>query len=121
LREVIDRLKSLGISQLPVVDDGKLRGIVAEVDVLRHLVTGGKTLDSPVGALTEGDYGTVSPNTKIELLQNVLADAKVAIVTEHEEVLGIITKIDLIDYLAKHPPGAPSQPPPAVPSASSLP
>jgi cystathionine beta-synthase len=114
LREVIEMLKSLDISQLPVVDDGKLRGIVAEVDVLRHLVTGGKTLDSPVGALTEGDYGTVSPDTKIELLQNVLADAKVAIVTERESVVGIVTKIDLIDYLAKHPPGgAPSQPPSA--------
>src|ERR1700761_2896906 len=40
VREVIDTLKSLGISQLPVVEDGKLRGIVAEVDLLRHLVTG---------------------------------------------------------------------------------
>src|SRR5579883_1430306 len=38
LREVIDQMKSLGISQLPVVGDGKLRGIVAEVDLLRALV-----------------------------------------------------------------------------------
>ena len=100
VREAIDQLKALGISQLPVVENGKLKGIVAEVDLLRHLVTGQKTLDSPVGELIESDYATVTPNTKIELLQSVLADAKVAIVEEDEKVVGIVTKIDLIDFLA---------------------
>ena len=102
VRDVIATLKKLGISQLPVVVRGKLTGIVAEVDVLRHLVTGQKTLDSTIGELVEGDYGTVTPDTKIELLQGVLNDAKVAIVAnEKEEVVGIITKIDLIDFLAR--------------------
>src|SRR6185295_9437096 len=68
VKDVISKLKTLGISQLPVIgDDGKLRGIVGEVDLLRHLVTGGKTLDSTVGELVEGDYATVTPQTKIEL------------------------------------------------------
>jgi len=102
VREVIDTLKSLGISQLPVVENGKLAGIVAEVDLLRHLVTGAKTLDSEVGELVESDYATVTPDTKIELLQGVLADAKVAIAVDDQEVVvGIVTKIDLIDFLAK--------------------
>ncbi len=109
VRDVIATLKKLGISQLPVVERGKLRGIVAEVDLLRHLVTGQKTLDSSIGELVEGDYATVTPDTKIELLQSVLADAKVAIVTDHEQVAGIVTKIDLIDFLARPP--ARSQPP----------
>ena len=34
------RMKRHGISQLPVVENGKLRGIVDEVDLLRHLVKG---------------------------------------------------------------------------------
>ncbi len=106
VREVIAILKSLGISQLPVVEKGKLRGIVGEVDLLRHLVTGQKKLDSTIGELIEGDYATVTPDTKLELLQGVLADAKVAIVTEGESVVGIVTKIDLIDFLAKGPPAA---------------
>lgn len=101
VRDAIDTLKASGISQLPVVDDGKLRGIVAEVDLLRHLVSGKKTLESPVGEIAEGDYATVTPDTKIELLQSALADAKVAMVTEHDALVGIVTKIDLIDFLAK--------------------
>jgi cystathionine beta-synthase len=114
VREVIDTLKTLGISQLPVVENGKLRGIVAEVDLLRHLVTGLKTLDSAIGELVEGDYATVTPNTKIELLQGVLADAKVAIVQEQEKVVGIVTKIDLIDFLARAATTHASAPPPAA-------
>jgi cystathionine beta-synthase len=101
VRDVIDTLKSCGISQLPVLEGGKLKGIVAEVDLLRHLVSGHKTLDSSIGELIEGDYATVTPNTKLELLQGVLADAKVAIVEDADQVVGIVTKIDLIDFLAR--------------------
>ena len=54
-----------------------------------------------IGEVVEDDYATVTPNTKIELLQGVLADAKVAIVEDRGEVLGIVTKIDLIDFLAR--------------------
>jgi cystathionine beta-synthase len=113
LRDVVDQMKTLSISQLPVVDGGKMRGIVAEVDLLRALVAGGKTLDTPIGEVVEDDYATVTPNTKIELLQGVLADAKVAIVEERGEIVGIVTKIDLIDFLAKHKAAAPSLPPPS--------
>jgi cystathionine beta-synthase len=114
LRDVIDQMKSLGISQLPVVDQGKMRGIVAEVDLLRALVSGGKTLDTPIGEVVEDDYATVTPNTKIELLQSVLADAKVAIVEERDQIVGIVTKIDLIDFLAKHSPAAAASSSPSV-------
>jgi cystathionine beta-synthase len=103
VRDVVATLKSLGISQLPVLESGKLRGIVAEVDLLRHLVSGAGTLDSSIASLVESDYATVTPETKIELLQSVLSDAKMAIVTEGDGVVGIITKIDLIDFLAKRP------------------
>jgi cystathionine beta-synthase len=115
LREVIALMKATEISQLPVVDGTKLRGIVAEVDLLRALVTGGKTFESPIADVVEDDYATVTPNTKIELLQSVLADAKVAIVEDGGEVLGIVTKIDLIDFLARtaQKPSIPPQAPKA--------
>jgi cystathionine beta-synthase len=112
IRDVIDQMKSLSISQLPVVERGRMRGIVGEVDVLRALVSGGKTLDTPIAEVVEDDYATVTLNTKLELLQGVLADAKVAIVEDRDEVIGIVTKIDLIDFLAK-PKAVPATVPPA--------
>jgi cystathionine beta-synthase len=103
VRDVVATLKNMGISQLPVIEHGKLKGIVAEVDLLRHLVSGERTLESSIAGLVESDYATVTPDTKIELLQSVLSDAKVAIVTEQDSVVGLVTKIDLIDYLARRP------------------
>ncbi len=101
VREVIGLMKSHGISQVPVLAGGKLRGMVHEVDLLRHLVDGRGTLDSSIGDLVESDYATVTPSTKVELLKGVLSDAKLAIVLEKESVIGVISKIDLIDYLAR--------------------
>ena len=102
VKDVIATLKQLGISQLPVVEKGKLRGVIGEIDLLRHLVSGGqKASGSTIAALVESDYATVTPDTKIELLQGVLADARAAIVMDSESVVGILTKIDLIEYLSK--------------------
>jgi cystathionine beta-synthase len=76
--------------------------VVGEIDLLRHLVAGGqKAANSSIEALVESDYATVTPDTKLELLQGVLAEARAAIVVERDAVVGILTKIDLIEYLAK--------------------
>lgn len=101
VRDVINRMKTNGISQLPVVEDGRLCGAVAEVDLLRYLVSGESSLESAVGSLAESDYATVSADTKIELLQGLLSDARMAIVLDGDKIAGVITKIDLIDFLAK--------------------
>ena len=101
VRDVIARMKAHGISQLPVVDAGKVTGAVAEVDLLRYLVSGEHSLDSAVGVLAESDYATVSPRTSIENLQGLLNDARMAIVTDEGKIVGVVTKIDLIDYLAR--------------------
>lgn len=101
VRDVVARMKAHGISQLPIVDGTKLVGAIAEVDLLRYLVAGESSLDSPVGDLAASDYATVSVTTKIELVQGLLNDARMAVVVEDDEIRGVITKIDLIDYLAR--------------------
>ncbi len=116
VRDVIATLKELGISQLPVVEKGRLAGVVGEVDLLRHLVTGKKKLDSTIAEIVESDYATVTPDTKLELVQGVLADARAAIVMDGDTVVGIVTKIDLIEFLARQKgDDAPASiPPPAM-------
>lgn len=101
VRDVIARMKQHGISQLPVLSDDKLVGAVTEVDLLRYLVSGEQSLDNAIGPIVESNYATVTSETKIELVQNVLNDARMAIVLDHDRITGLITKIDLIDYLAR--------------------
>lgn len=101
VRDVIGRMKAHGISQLPVMRDDALLGVVAEVDLLRYLVSGESSLEGAVEQVVESDFATVTPDTKILSLQQVLSEARIAIVLEDDRIAGIITKIDLIDYLAR--------------------
>ncbi len=97
--EVVNKLKEFGISQMPVVQEGKLRGLIHEGDLLKALVSG-RTQDTQIQDMVESDYATVTPTTRVELIKNVLNDAKIAIVMDRETIVGVISKIDLIDYLA---------------------
>jgi cystathionine beta-synthase len=97
--EVVNQLKKFGISQLPVVDDGKLKGLIHEGDLLKALVQG-KTQDTKIAAMVESDYATVTPATRVELIKNVLNDAKIALVMDEGNIVGLVSKIDLIDFLA---------------------
>ncbi|MDD9939335.1 MAG: CBS domain-containing protein, partial [Myxococcales bacterium] len=101
VRDVIATLKDHGISQIPVLKDGKLIGVVTEVSLLRYLATGEQSLNSTVEELVESDYATVSRNTSIESVYGLLGDARMAIVLDGEDLVGVITKIDVIEYLAR--------------------
>jgi len=102
VRDVISRMKAHGISQLPVLDGERLLGAVAEVDLLRYLVSGEHSLESPVGVLAETDYATVTAQTAVERVQGLLGDVRMAIVLADDgRIAGVVTKIDLIDYLAR--------------------
>jgi cystathionine beta-synthase len=101
IRRVIPLLKENSISQVPVLEDGKMIGMLAEVDLLNHLVKSDGKLDDTIDALIESDYATVTPATRVSLLRTIFNDAKLVVVKEGDSVAGIITKIDLIEYLAE--------------------
>ncbi len=103
VREVIAVMRDTGFSQLPVLEGegGRLAGIVAESDLLDFLVKGEGGLEATIDALVESDYATVSPATRIALLRNIFNDAKMVVVESGDQIVGVITKIDLIEYLAE--------------------
>jgi cystathionine beta-synthase len=101
IRDVIARMKAHGISQLPVIQQGKLLGAVTEVDLLHHLVRGESSPEKTIEGVMQSDYATVTLDTKLELVQDSLNNARMAIVLDKDHVVGIITKIDLIEYLSR--------------------
>jgi len=113
VKDVIAELKDHGFSQIPVVKQGRLIGVVTEVAVLRYLASGEYSLTSSIGELVESDYATVSPNTSVESVQSLLGQARIAVVTDQDEIVGVITKIDLIEYLARGRNRGSVRPPPA--------
>jgi cystathionine beta-synthase len=99
---VIERMKARGVSQMPVVDEtGRYTGMVTEVDLLQHLLLPehekGETIADIV---SQEEAVAVCPDTSLEMLPEIFGAGKVAIVLEGDCPVGIVTKIDLIDYLA---------------------
>ena len=100
LKNVIGLMKEHGISQIPVTDSGRLSGLVSELDLLNYLLANPGKMDTSIDELVEADYATVTPQTKIKLLKTIFNDAKLVCVLERDDLMGVISKIDLIDYLA---------------------
>lgn len=96
--EVIGRMKSHGISQLPVVNDSKVVGLVNEADVLDHLLGDGDH-DSAVESIARPNFAVVESSDRIGMMGSLFGDGRVLIVVDNDELVGIITKIDFIDFV----------------------
>ncbi|TPV92598.1 MAG: cystathionine beta-synthase [Myxococcales bacterium FL481] len=108
VRAAVGVLKEHGISQLPVLDgNGRHCGIVSEIDLLNSLVDNPTRVDDTIADLISSDYATVTTHTRLQLLKHIFNDARVVLAVEGEKLLGVLTKIDLMDYLASaHPASA---------------
>ncbi|HSV85686.1 MAG TPA: cystathionine beta-synthase [Levilinea sp.] len=103
IKAVVARMKEYGFSQLPVVsDEGKLVGIISEVDLLDHLLLDSHVHDpdETIAAIVNPNVHTVAPGASIEQVLPAFEQGKLVAVTDGEYPVGILTKIDLIDYLA---------------------
>ncbi len=100
--DVIRRMKEHGISQLPVVDEqGCYAGIVTESDLLQHLFLQEHEEGETIADVIDGKAGVaLGVDTPLSELTGIFGQQKVAVVLEDRRPVGIVTKIDLIEYLA---------------------
>lgn len=101
LQTVYNRMKSYEISQIPVLDDAGIVGIVDESDLLSAIYA--KNYDFRTTSIAEVmsiGLTKVLPGDSIEKLFDILNFGFTAIVEDKSgKFYGIITKIDLINYL----------------------
>ncbi len=99
---VVKKMKDHDISQMPVVDpDGHCIGMIHEYDLLNFLIEGKHRLTEVVEPLVQPLQGLVGPDTPVGKLRDIFNDDNVAVVKEGDRVTGILTKIDLIDFLGQ--------------------
>jgi cystathionine beta-synthase len=100
--DAVMTMKERGISQLPVVDDGRLIGIVTESDLLGRLVEGRAGLSSSVAEVMFRKVRTIHEREDAGVLTKLFAEGLVGLVVDDDQRLrGIVTKMDLVDYLTK--------------------
>lgn len=99
---VIERLKKGGISQLPVVDGrGHCLGMIAEVDLLTALLERKMNLEDAIDSVIQPLEGVVRRETPVRALMDIFATGHVAVVMEDQVPMAVVTKIDVIDHLAR--------------------
>jgi cystathionine beta-synthase len=96
----VKRMKEHGISQLPIVENGRVTGILTESDVLEKLVDGRASLSNAVAEVMFRRVTTVKSTEDGSKLLELFSKGMVGLVTdESEQLMGVITKMDLVDLL----------------------
>ena len=99
--QVINTMRKYGISQMPVATpSGAAVGMIHEYDLLNALIAGTHKLSDPIDPIMAPLQGVVTMETSLAQLRDVFAEDNVAVVKQGEKVVAIVTKIDLIEYLA---------------------
>ena len=95
------RMKLYDVSQLPVMDGDKIVGILDESDVLLHVYGNEAKFRDPVSTAMVSKLQQLEVQSSIEALLPVFDAGHVAIVMDGEKFLGLITRIDLLNYLRR--------------------
>ena len=101
LTTAYQRMKLYDVSQLPVMDGDRIVGIVDESDVLLHVYADETKFRDPVSTAMISKLQSLDVKSPIEALLPVFEEGHVAIVMDGEKFLGLITRIDLLNYLRR--------------------
>ena len=104
MTDVIARMKEHDISQMPVLNvDGTLAGLVSEVDLLKHLFEARHTHEpeETIESIIELSIPVFTSNAFLEEVLPRFFESPVILVTEEEHPVGILTKIDVLDFMAR--------------------
>lgn len=95
------RMKLYDVSQLPVMRGGRLAGIVDEEDVLLEVFGNPERFAEPVSRVMTSSLVTVEPDAPLSQLIEIFKRGLVAIVMYRGELLGLITRIDVLNWLRR--------------------
>ncbi|MHB8815390.1 MAG: pyridoxal-phosphate dependent enzyme [Steroidobacteraceae bacterium] len=95
------RMKLYDVSQVPVMQDGRIVGIVDEEDILLEVFANPKHFSEPVTAAMESHLVTVPVDAPVQQLMEIFKRGMVAIVMNGSEFQGLVTRIDLLNWLRR--------------------
>lgn len=101
LLAAFSRFKLYQVSQLPVVDDGRVVGIIDESDVLHAVVSETTHFGDKVSSVMSTRLETLQPDAPITRVMQILDRGMVALVMDGDEFVGLITRIDLLNHLRR--------------------
>lgn len=99
LRTALHRMKSHDVSQLPVLENERLVGLLDESDLLNAIYNKKYSYNDPVKIAMVEKVDTLPITTPIDALLPIFELGYVAVIVDGERFQGLITRIDLLNYL----------------------
>ena len=107
LRDAIDIMREFGVSQIPVlraeppVMPGEIAGAVSENALLEALYTGDARLTDAVSGHMTAPLKLVGAGESVDAVRDHLRGAGAVVVTDEGRPVGVLTRSDLLSYLAQ--------------------
>lgn len=98
--QVVEKMKSAGVSQLPVYSNGEIVGVIDEKDLLEPLVKGSLKAMEPVIHLVKGQVVFIDASEDLAALNELLLKDYIALVKDKTNT-HILTKIDLLQFMGR--------------------
>ena len=96
-----NRLRNAGFSQLPVMDKGKLVGVVTEDAIIRFVFGTPELMNAPVKDAMQTEFIRLEKDATLNNLVAMLQVQPYAAVMNGAEFLGLITRSDVLNHLRK--------------------
>jgi cystathionine beta-synthase len=101
LANAYSRMKLYDISQLPVIRNRNIVGFIDESDILLAVAQSNASFNKPVKTAMVTDLAVVNFDDSIDELLPIFSKDYVAIVKDGARFLGLITRVDLLNYLRR--------------------
>lgn len=101
LADALAKMNELGLTQLPVLEDGKPVGSVRENRALSQVVKNRDLLEASVSEVMEASFPTVDVDASSNEVTRRLQSSPAVLVEEYGRIVGIITRHDVLDLRLK--------------------
>ena len=91
------KMNELGLTQIPVLEDGKSVGSLRENHLLSKVFNDRDLLEAPVSKVMDKSFPTVDVDDDVNLVSRKLRTSPAVLIEEYGKITGIITRHDLLD------------------------
>ena len=95
--DALQQMDELGLSQIPVLDEGRAVGSLRENRCLAKVVRNRDLLNSPVSEVMENSFPTVDVDVSSNEVTRRLQTSPAVLVEEYGRIIGIITRHDVLE------------------------
>jgi len=98
--EAIDIMQEQNISQLPIISNNAVIGIVSEKKLLRPVFEGKLSLNDNISVAMENKFEIIDAHDMLEKVTKALVKKKTVLIQDQGKLIDIVTDIDILNFIS---------------------